>query len=129
MQITNELVEKAARTLCDEWGYDWDGDPRTDPQGTPETCGDYDERPSKALYRSAARAVIEAINPAVGAEGGPVLEAADEIERLTKEWAEVHSAMLAALKHVAVLGHGKCTIGKPLAYMVSAAIAKAEGRS
>lgn len=33
--------------------------------------------------------------------------------------------MFEALRHVAVLGHGKCTIGKPLAEMVRAALSGA----
>lgn len=33
--------------------------------------------------------------------------------------------LFAALAEVAVLGHGKCTIGKPLAEMIRAAISKA----
>lgn len=35
--------------------------------------------------------------------------------------------LYAALCEVAILGHGKCTIGKPLADMVLAALAKAKG--
>ena len=34
-----------------------------------------------------------------------------------------------ALEQFAILGHGKCTIGKPLAEMARAALAKARGQS
>lgn len=62
IEITDELVEVAARAICDAWGYCWDGDP-DDGQTAPEGgCWyDYDERPSKALYREAARRAIATV--------------------------------------------------------------------
>lgn len=36
-----------------------------------------------------------------------------------------NAEMLAALREVAVLGHGRCVIGKPLAVIIRAAIARA----
>jgi hypothetical protein len=52
-----------ARKICDQWGYVWDGDPE-DNQTAPETNIDYDERPSKKLYREAARAALSALEAA-----------------------------------------------------------------
>lgn len=49
-------------------------------------------------------------------------------KRLCLTW-NCHDDLVTALREVAVLGHGKCTIGKPLADMVRAALAKVEARS
>ena len=67
MEISDEMIDAAARKICDEWGYDWDVDPDADNQGAPDVPGDYDERPSKMLYRMAARAALEAVAPAIRA--------------------------------------------------------------
>ena len=69
VEITDEMVEAAARALCEAWGYCWDGDPddyQTAPEGSSEY--DYDERPSKKLYREAARMALDAIAPLIAAQ-------------------------------------------------------------
>jgi hypothetical protein len=50
-----------------------------------------------------------------------------ELQQTTAEWREAYEDVEAerdrlreVLDHVAVLGHGKCTIGKPLADMIRA---------
>jgi hypothetical protein len=67
MEISDEMVDAAARKICAEWGYDWGADPDTDNQGAPEMPGDWDDRPSKLLYRMAARAALEDVAPAIRA--------------------------------------------------------------
>jgi len=59
-----QLVERVARGICDVWGYEWDGDP-DDGQTAPDVTGDYDERPSKELFRMAATSVISTIAEAL----------------------------------------------------------------
>lgn len=61
MTPRDALIEAMARAICDEWGYLWDGDPDEDSQVSPEDNRDYDERPSKLLFRSAATAALAAI--------------------------------------------------------------------
>jgi hypothetical protein len=56
--MNNTIREKIAQSICDTWGYIWDGDPN-DAQTAPETNEDgYDPRPSKELFRKAADAVL-----------------------------------------------------------------------
>lgn len=50
-----------------------------------------------------------------------------EALRVMDEAADLLDKVETILGHIAVLGHGKCTIGKPLAEMVRAALAKLEG--
>lgn len=58
--ITRAKIEAAARAMCEAWGYNWTGDP-DDSQTAPEAPADaYDDRPSKGLYRKAAKAALEA---------------------------------------------------------------------
>ena len=52
------LRETIARTLCSEWGYVWDGDPYDDDQVVAENDGDLLDRPSKALFRRGADAIL-----------------------------------------------------------------------
>lgn len=59
-----ELVERVARKICDVWGYEWDGDPDHE-QTAPDVTGDYDERPSKELFRIAAESSISTIAEAL----------------------------------------------------------------
>jgi hypothetical protein len=61
MTDREKLIEAMARAICDEWGYLWDGDPDEDSQVSPENNEDYDERPSKLLFRTAATAALAAI--------------------------------------------------------------------
>jgi hypothetical protein len=66
--ITDERVERAARAICDEWGYCWDCDDPEDDQ----CCGDdfnvFDERPTKTLFRRAAASALKAaMSPTTGA--------------------------------------------------------------
>jgi hypothetical protein len=65
MTITDEMTEIAARKICEEWGYDWVANPDKDDQGIPDQTEGYDERPSRALFLTAARSVLEAIAPAI----------------------------------------------------------------
>lgn len=53
----NTMIDELAKVICDVWGYNWDG-PKGDEQTAPEHNEAYDERPSKQLYREAARAVL-----------------------------------------------------------------------
>lgn len=59
-ESSQEQTERAARAICDAWGYDWDCEDPSDSQA----CGDdfnlFDERPSKALFRRAAKAALDA---------------------------------------------------------------------
>lgn len=59
----DQIIEAMARAICDQWGYVWDGDPEDD-QTAPDTNVDYDDRPSKELYRQAATAALAAIEAA-----------------------------------------------------------------
>jgi hypothetical protein len=61
MTDREKLIEAMARAICDEWGYLWDGDPDENSQVSPEDNKDYDERPSKLLFRTAARAALKAL--------------------------------------------------------------------
>lgn len=56
-----KVVEMVARVICDEWGYIWDGDADCDDQVAPDVAEYMDERPSKQLYRAAAKAAISCI--------------------------------------------------------------------
>lgn len=62
-EITEEMVERGARAICEEWGYLWeDGDPTsTDPRAIPEDVTDpADDRPDRRLFRRVARACLTA---------------------------------------------------------------------
>lgn len=63
------------------------------------------------------------LEPYVCRDGHPDLSISDADMRLIAAAPE----LFAALQQVAILGHGKCTIGKPLAEMVLAALAHATG--
>lgn len=54
---------------------------------------------------------------------------ADKIAAQIARDLTVHPQLVAALREVAVLGHGKCTIGKPLANMVRAALMAADAEA
>lgn len=69
--VSEAMREAVARTLCSEWGYVWDGNPYEDDQVVAENDGDLLDRPSKALFRRGAAAIL----------AGPI---ASEIARLTE---------------------------------------------
>ena len=73
--ITDAMIEKAARAICKEWGYEWDGDPDEDSQVAPEISQGYDDRLDKRLYREAARAALSAVAPMIREECAKVAEA------------------------------------------------------
>ena len=52
-------LEAAARAICDEWGYLWDAPPDDEQSTGTGKLGD--ERPTKRLYRKAARAAAIAM--------------------------------------------------------------------
>lgn len=54
---------------------------------------------------------------------------ADKIAAQIARDLNVHSRLVAALREVAILGHGRCTIGKPLADMIRAALEAAEAEA
>lgn len=62
--MTDKVIEAVARVLCTEWDYSWDGNPDEDDQVVPEVTLGYDQRPSKTLFREAARAAITAYEAA-----------------------------------------------------------------
>ena len=86
-KVTDEMVEAAAKAICIEWGYEWDGDPE-DSQTAPETDDENGDAPSKELYRCAARAALIAAAKA---------DADAEITRLL---AEVAALRLSLGEHV-----------------------------
>lgn len=54
---------------------------------------------------------------------------ADKIAAQIARDLTVHPQLVAALREVAILGHGRCTIGKPLADMIRAALDAAEAEA
>ena len=58
MTATEAKIEAVARAICQAWGYDWDGPPGDEqpPRETDDECG----RPTKQLFREAARAALAA---------------------------------------------------------------------
>ncbi len=80
------------------------------------------ETPKEAKPRPPQRAMAAAVEMEIHcAIGSKTIDKAHDIDDRFPAYDE----MLAALREVAVLGHGKCTIGKPLADMVRAALSKA----
>jgi hypothetical protein len=72
-------------------------------------------------------------NPAKCRVVGPKFRQMDECEgggwytdEATAHKIAAAPQMIEALEQVAILGHGKCTIGKPLAAMIFAALSKAK---
>lgn len=62
-------IEKAARAMCDAWGYSWDHDPEDDQTVAPD--GDeitYCPRPSQAQFTEATRAAVLAFLDGVDVE-------------------------------------------------------------
>ena len=57
--ITPAEVEAAAEAVCDAWGYEWNGEPGDDQTPCDDNHNE-DERPSRRLYRDAARAALAA---------------------------------------------------------------------
>ena len=86
-EITEEMVERGARAICEEWGYLWeDGDPTsTDPRAIPEDVTDpADDRPDKRLVRRVARACLTAAlsaTPAASACSAALADVAAERRR------------------------------------------------
>ena len=76
MKWSDETVEKVARKICGAWGYLWDGH-EEDGQVAPEISEPYDERPSKQLYREAAKAALAAV-----AQSKEVRELVEALERI-----------------------------------------------
>lgn len=58
MTTIDPKIEAVARAICKVWGYDWDGpaDDEQTPHETDDECG----RPTKQLFRDAARAALAA---------------------------------------------------------------------
>ena len=59
MTALDPKIETVARAICDVWGYDWDGPEGDDqtPLEVEDCCAD---KPSKQLFREAARAALAA---------------------------------------------------------------------
>lgn len=60
MTEREKLIEKVARSMCDEWGFLWDGDP-DDYQVIAEESEPYDDRPNKQTFRKASSRIVDAI--------------------------------------------------------------------
>lgn len=114
-----------------EWAENEASAPTTIPLHTTEQVGGHTPTPWKVDPRYC--------DDIIGGDGRDVAETllsaeymrpADE-RRANAEFivraANNHDGLVAALREVAILGHGKCTIGKPLADMIRAALAKATG--
>lgn len=92
-------------------------------QHTPGPWRATDRRPVSGDWGSRIPFAIELV---VGCSVAPVSDVCDQPEAEAN--ASLISAapdLLAVVQELAVLGHGKCTIGKPLADMARAALAKA----
>jgi hypothetical protein len=97
---SDETVEGVARKICGAWGYLWDGD-EEDGQVAPEINEPYDERPSKQLYREAAKAALAAVaqSKEVQAKDAALIKARDALN--ATDSAE------AAKKHVTTVELGR----------------------
>ncbi len=57
-EATPEEVEAAAEAICGAWNYEWNGEPGGDQ--TPDDEPEGDDKPSRRLYRDAAREALAA---------------------------------------------------------------------